>query len=29
MQNLTDEFRIGFGSFIDKPVSPFIDRKYY
>ena len=26
MQNLTDEFRIAFGSFIDKPVSPFVDR---
>jgi hypothetical protein len=26
MSNLTDQFRIGFGSFIDKPVSPFFDR---
>ncbi len=25
MQGLSSDFRIGFGSFIDKPVDPFTD----
>ena len=29
MKDLTDEFRMGFGSFIDKPVLPFADKLKY